>query len=263
MVVALSAPTQALFDPDTILSVAGYGQALRAWIPTVGSPQHRTATPIENVQPHEPVRFRIRLANTEGRRSSASYLVEKMYSWRGYTVGNPPRAHDRITLVASDDEHALATITVGFDHGARLAAEELYPQTVEQLRAQGARLCEFTRLAVDNDQQSREVLAMIFHIAYMYASRLNDRTDVLIEVNPRHVRFYRAMLGFEVAGEQRICPRVDAPAVLLRLKLRYAQEQIARYGGHRELSASMRSLYPLGFSPEEENGIVARLRELG
>jgi hypothetical protein len=77
------------------------------------------------------------------------------------------------------------------------------------------------------------------------------------------VRFYRAMLGFEVAGGERTCPRVDAPAVLLRLRLSYAQEQIARYGGHRELATSMRSLYPLGFSPAEEDGIVGRLRELG
>ena len=69
---------------------------------------------------------------------------------------------------------------------------------------------------------------MMFHIAYMYARRLHRCTDILIEVNPRHVRFYRSMLGFEVLGPERTCPRVNAPAVLLRLRLDHAQEQLAR-----------------------------------
>ena len=37
---------------------------------------------------------------------------------------------------------------------------------------------------------------MLFHIAYIFARRMHDRTDLLIEVNPRHVRFYERMLGF-------------------------------------------------------------------
>ena len=49
----------------------------------------------------------------------------------------------------------------------------------------------------------------------------------------------------------------------VRLQLDYAQEQLARFGGHRELAAKVRSLYPLGFSAEEENGICGRLRDLG
>ena len=39
---------------------------------------------------------------------------------------------------------------------------------------------------------------------------------VVIEVNPRHVRYYERMLGFEVIGPERMNPRVEAPAVLLR-----------------------------------------------
>jgi hypothetical protein len=51
------------------------------------------------------------------------------------------------------------------------------------------------RLAVDNMVQSRTVLAAIFHIAYIYGHRIRGCSDVVIEVNPRHVRFYRSMLG--------------------------------------------------------------------
>lgn len=270
---AVATETETL-EPQTIVAI---GERTDVWIP---QPVPRVAPALAPVDPDalaaratpegvsaalrdEVVRFKIRLANSEGMRSRASYLIQKMYRWRGYEVS--PLAPDRrpITIVASDAERALATISIGFDSKERLLADALYGAEVDRLRAQGARLCEFTRLAVDRNEQSREVLAMMFHIAYMYARRFAGCTDLLIEVNPRHVRFYRTMLGFEILGAERICPRVNAPAVLLRLDLAYCEQQIARYGGRRELAQTLRSLYPLAFSPREEDGICGRLRDLG
>lgn len=252
----LHPPEDHTLSYDTIIAVCGDEDelpALNGEIPLAG------ATP----KAPAPVSFKIRLANDEGRRSSASYLIEKRYGWRGYQTPSSAAAPNRITLVASDDERALGTITIGFDTPEGLLVDALYHEEVESVRAKGARLCEFTRLAVDLNRQSREMLAMLFHIAYMYAHRLHGCTDLLIEVNPRHVRFYQVMLGFETLGGERICPRVNAPAVLLRLDLSHTERQIARYGGHRELASSVRSLYPLGFSPQEEEGICGRLRALG
>ncbi len=208
-------------------------------------------------------RFRIRLASNAGQRSTASYLIQKMYGWRGYSASTPGAAVRGITLVASDAERALATISIGFDSQQGLVVEQLYPDEIAQLRREGASLCEFTKLAVDGAERSREVLAMIFHIAYMYSRRLNRCTDLVIEVNPRHVRFYERMLGFVPVGPERLCPRVGAPAVLMRLRLEHAQEQIWLFGGRRESGVSTRTLYPHFFSVEEENGIVARLLTLG
>ncbi len=211
-----------------------------------------------------PVRFKIRLANEQGIRSKASYLINKMYSWRGYAASGPKPAPNRVTLVASDAQRALATITIGFDSAEGLVVDDLYREEVDVLRREGAVLCEFTKLAVDRDQQSKELLAMMFHIAYMYARRMQACTDLLIEVNPRHVRFYQRMLGFRQLGPERSCPRVGgAPAVLLWLRLKHAHEQIAKYGGHKEMAAQVRSLYPLFFAPQEEDGIVGRLKAIG
>jgi hypothetical protein len=206
--------------------------------------------------------FKIRLANTEGRRSKASYLIKRQFAWRGYQVGSLAEVPaNRITLAAfSKDELPVATITVGVDSPAGLSVESVYPEEVQALRATGRRLGEFTRLAVDSMVKSRSVLAAIFHIAYIYAYRIRDCTDLVIEVNPRHVRFYEAMLGFIRCGEQRVDPRVNAPAVLLRLELGHAEAEIARYGGHAELANDLRVLYPLFFSPAEEQGIEGRLR---
>jgi hypothetical protein len=66
------------------------------------------------------------------------------------------------------------------------------------------------------------------------------------------VLFYKRMLGFGDFGRERLDPRVQAPAVLLRLDLAFAQQQIAEMGGRSELASKRRSLYPLFFSPHEE-----------
>ena len=215
---------------------------------------------------HEPVldtQFKIRLANTEGRRSKASYLIKRQYAWRGYQAsGLSGSLANRITLAAFDSEQTIATITVAVDSPSGLAVEALYPEEVRELRAAGSRLCEFTTLAVDNMVRSKAVLAAIFHIAYIYAHRIRGCTDLLIEVNPRHVRFYQSMLGFVKRGEERIDPRVDAPAFLLGLVLSRAEAEIARLGGHAELADQTRLLYPLFFSAKEEQGIEGRLRTM-
>lgn len=263
----------AVLDPQTIIAVGGSSEP---WIPRPtarATPRLAAVDPTRLRAPHrdsptlaalrEEVRFKIRLANSEGTRSTASYLIQKMYGWRGYAVSPLSRERSPITIVASDAERALGTISIGFDSSQKLLADQLYGPELDALRARGASLCEFTRLAIDRNERSRDVLAMMFHIAYMYARRFARCTDLLIEVNPRHVRFYRAMLGFEVVGEERACPRVNAPAVLLRLDLAHCEKQIARFGGRRELASTVRSLYPLAFSPAEEDGICGRLRELG
>ena len=88
-------------------------------------------------------------------------------------------------------------------------------------------------------------------------------TDVFIEVNPRHAPFYRRYLGFTRMGQERVCLRVNAPAVLLRLELSYVDEQIEKLGGRLDLAPSKRSLYPYFFSKDEETGIAGRLLRLG
>lgn len=82
-------------------------------------------------------------------------------------------------------------------------------------------------------------------------------TDVVIEVNPRHVRFYKRMLGFVEFGAERMCSRVDAPAVLLRLELDYV-DRPSSWGQSGSLRGE-RSLYPCFFATMDEVGIARRL----
>lgn len=206
--------------------------------------------------------FQIRLGSgTDGQRSGVSMLIQRMYAWRGLLTHAPSRIDDRpnqLTLVASRGTTMFGTLTLGLDSPEGLAVDELYPEELAEARANGARVFELTRLAIDPAFNSKEVLASIFHLAYIYSRLIHQMTDVFIEVNPRHVGFYKRMLGFRVAGEERRCARVDAPAVLLHLPLSYIDEQIEKRGDNPD--AASRSLYSHFFTESEQAGIMRRLQ---
>lgn len=66
------------------------------------------------------------------------------------------------------------------------------------------------------------------------------------------------MLGLCQIGEERICHRVHAPAVLMHLELDYVDAKVASLAGSCE--SRERSLYPYFFSQQEEEGLANTLR---
>ncbi len=194
--------------------------------------------------------YRVRRAGSPGQRSKACGLVDNMYSRRGYqtdSVPSIPRHPNSIILEASSGRNLFGTLTLGFDSGQGLLADALYQEEISSLRTAGRKLCEVSKLAVDPEYGSKEILASIMHLCYFYAHVIHNATDMLIEVHPRHAVFYERRLGFRQIAGMRTCPRVNAPAVLLHIELSYMQEQISKHGGSRDTKE--RSLYPY-FSPE-------------
>lgn len=205
--------------------------------------------------------FKIHVVGYGGGLCEASSLLERRYAWRGYSISPLalPSSH-RITLAASVGDATVATISAGLDGAEGMNVASLYPDEVQIMRDEGRMLCEFTKLAVHEDVRSRAVLAGIFHVANMYVSNLHGCSDVLIEVNPRHVRFYERMLGFQAVGDERLDPEVNAPAVLLRLELAHSARQIACWGGRSKSCERARSFYPYFFGAGEASEIESRLR---
>lgn len=204
--------------------------------------------------------FGIRLTDTAEGRNSASLLINKMYSWRGY-AGTHHFSDDpnRITLTATDNGEVVGTLTLGIDSEIGMAADQVFKEDLDEMRRRGARLCEFTKLAFDPAVRSKTALANLFHLAVIYARDIHQCTDIVIEVNPRHRRFYEYMLGFKRVGEMRMNTRVNAPAYLLSINLVFVSEQILKHGGTFSTAVNERTFYPYFFSPREEQGIIHRL----
>lgn len=206
--------------------------------------------------------FTIRLAHDQTRRAAGDLLAQR-YAWRGYRTVTLPRDQTgwRTTLTAhGDGESPLGTLTLELDGGPEgLSAAAAFAPEVTAMRARGLRLAEFTRLAVETTPNSQRVLAGLFHVGFVVAHRLRRCDTLLLEVNPRHVRFYTRMLGCQVVGAEREHPGVRAPAVLLSAPFAYIRAQIQALAGTQELAGSSRSLYPFAFSASEEALILARL----
>ena len=183
------------------------------------------------------------------------------YSQRGYL--RMPWAGDAepqlLTLSAMGELGTLGTMGVRLDGPQGLKADEVFGAEVAALRANGRRLCEFTQLALDHGTTSVPVLASLFHAAHLFAHQIRGVELLVIEVNPRHVGYYRRMLDFQVCSDVRQNPRVNAPAVLMSLDLAFAQQRIDALAGTRP--SSSRSLYPHFQDAEGQRRLLASLRE--
>ena len=204
--------------------------------------------------------FKIETVHDPARHCSASSLLSKRYGWRGYGAVRLPAigTDSHVTLAATHEGETMGTMTVGFDGPGQMNSDVVFGPELQGLRYAGRRVCEFTKLAIDPLIGSKRVLAGLFHVAYIVAFRLRHVDTLVMEVNPRHVRYYQRMLGADVIGDERLNVKVNAPAVLLSLEFTYVRDQIERFAGRPELASTERSLYPLAFTAEDEVGIVSR-----
>src|SRR5690242_16805517 len=109
--------------------------------------------------------FDIRVVEDPTQRTHASTLLQRRYAWRGYAAAPIERHARQVTLAALADDATVATITAALDRDDGLFVGRLYPDEVRRLRDEGRRLCEFTKLAVEESVRSHTVLGAIFHVA--------------------------------------------------------------------------------------------------
>ena len=193
-------------------------------IPSVQAPQRR----LDDDRRHDNTGgLRTFVAVSPQHRDAAERLVRKRYESRGYRFYSEamdfdtPMANDQrvVTLLAEDGGKALGTVTIRVDSTQGLLAQQSYGSEIEGMRNQGHTIGEVVKLAVEEGADWKSVLNALLQSAYLVAHRFLALTDLFIEVNPRHVRFYQRVFGFVVASAESVCDRVGAPSVLLRLEL--------------------------------------------
>lgn len=205
--------------------------------------------------------YSIHLVNSLKQRIKASTLIKRMYASRGYQTENTSvfsASPSQYTFEARQSQQLIGTLTLTIDTHDRLLADTLYQTELDQFRQQGRRLCEVSKLAFDSESGSKEIFASMFHIAYIFARCMHGVDDAFIEINPRHVPFYKRMLGFRQIGELRVCPRVNAPAMLLHLDLEYMGKQIITLAG--QLGHKGRSIYPYFLTQHKEKEIIRHIQ---
>lgn len=168
-------------------------------------------------------KFRIKLAETNVEKKAAYKLAYDAYQKKGYVDEN-----SKDLLVEEYDEWKGNAICIAVDHIGevvgtatvlcgnknKLPCSELFNINEYSSYYQTA---ELVRLAISEQcTYGLKVLQEMYVFLYLHSKGNFNTSYFLIEVNPRHVKFYEARLGFTKLHEGLPCPRVKgAPAVLL------------------------------------------------
>jgi hypothetical protein len=162
-------------------------------------------------------------------------LVHDTYLRMGYL--STPKPHgmlfgihtllpETVIFVAKSYRTVISTLTEIFDTELfGLPMDELYRKELDGLRSKGRKIVELSVLVTPVDFRWMNVFMYINKIMYLYSL---DRgvNDLCIAVNPKHVRFYKHIMLFEDLGPERYYPRVNAPAVALRVNMDCIKEKL-------------------------------------
>lgn len=213
-------------------------------------------------QARNPNVVRVRLARPRDVHEDASLLVQRRYQARGYQVRRTVADPALYTFAAYDKGRLVGTLGVRLDSPKGLKVDEVYGDEVAALRSRDLRLLELTRLAVAETASSKEVLGALFHTALLFGGVVRRCTHALIEVNPRHMAFYRRVLLFKPLGPERHLARVGAPAVALTLEIARLQAAVDGFFAAPNWREQTSSFFAHWFTPADAEGVLGRLQRL-
>ena len=188
----------------------------------------------------------IKLLTTQYKDEANNLIIER-YQWRGY---KPSIISDNsgYTLIALINNKVIGTITINIDSANKLAIDNTFT-IVNEIRQNSNKICEFTKLALDPILGTKKILISLFHCAVIIAYYIHNCDILLMEINPRHVKYYKRQFGFEQVSDEQINNSVEAPSTLLSISFSYVIDQISKFAG-LEIN---NNLYSFFFIKKEEH----------
>lgn len=215
---------------------------------------------LEKAKPQE---FTIKIANTLEEREAAFRLAYQIYLEKGYIKNNGnewmiqpyDNNPETVILIVLDSQKQVAgSLTLVFSETTKLPAEKIYLEEIAALKRKSEKMVEISRLVINPSyRNSKEVMNLLFNYLMIYSQYVKNYTSLVIQVNPRHVCYYKTLLKFDEIGAQKACPSVqNAPAVLLHLPLARCHSEITRCNSSAPGEKKDRSLYPYFLKHEQE-----------
>lgn len=126
---------------------------------------------------------------------------------------------DTATFITRVDGEVVGVISVvvdSLDFG--LPSDESFRAELDELRAQGRKICEGTNWLVADSHRNSAVMTELMRCSFAHAMAIGC-TDFLGTVSPGHAKFYK-LLGFEQISEVRsYSKKIEDPVVVVRLDL--------------------------------------------
>ncbi len=171
----------------------------------------------------------IKFAETREELVQSFSLVYQVYLQKKFIT--EPKSHrmlysiysllpETVHIVAKSYLTVISNLTVIFDTPEfGLPMDVIYRPEVDELRSQGKNVVELSSLATPREHCWKNMFHYLVQVMYWYTV-YKDIDFVCIAVNPRHVRYYKNLFPFEYMGPTRHYPRVEAPAVALKARVK-------------------------------------------
>ncbi len=179
-----------------------------------------------------------KIARTRDEREAAFRLVYRSYLRAGLCNENPlgiricpyqllPDSQMFVSLLKGE---VVATVSLIPDSANGLPMESLYPDEVNAAREQGLHIGEISCLADRRKDQRRIIQNLCELTRVMTHFALQQKLDGLMLVShPKHARFYKRFMGFELIGDIRtyrnVCDKLAEPLYFDFSSQRKAQVQ--------------------------------------
>ncbi len=167
----------------------------------------------------------VKLAETKDEFEAAFRIIHDSYVEQGYMKPDPSGLKvtkynalpGTLVIIAREDRQIVATISLVMDSLLGLPSENIFPDEIKAIRQGSLKMAEVAGLAISSMCRNKNVTMNLYHIMIAFAEFCGV-TELIISVNPHHVKFYRDVCMFEVASDVRMYKNLDgdAPAVLLR-----------------------------------------------
>jgi hypothetical protein len=177
----------------------------------------------------------IKIAENITEHRQAFSLVYQEYVQSGYIPNPIPNGEvfsvfnllpETAVFVVKSYQTVISTLSQFYDSKLfGLPMDSIYRDELSELRKKGRRIAEIGALATKGDYRWQNLFMYLCQIMYWFA-RYQRVDDLCITVNPKHVRFYKTIFLFEEFGPEKEYPKVAAPAVLLRLNMHRAENDI-------------------------------------
>ncbi len=228
----------------------------------------------KNLKPINNDEFFAEIATNEEDRKDVFRLAYQVYKEKGYTETNRnemlifpyDEAFDTTIIVAkNNDGKVVGSLTLVFDETTTLPSSAIFDEEIQALKDRQEKIVECSRLVIDPQfRNSKEILQLIFNYLLVYVYYIRKSTSLIIEVNPRHKKFYDSMLSFTPLSSEKSCPLVqNAPAVLMHLPMKTYRKQLEHYMALKanETPYKSRSLYSVFMNTKEELILAEELKE--
>lgn len=215
--------------------------------------------------------FTIKIANTLEEREKVFQLAYQIYLEKGYIkndyremlIQNYDMSKETVILMVQDNKKTLAgSLTLVFNEDGELPVEKIYKEEIKKLNIFPKKIVEISRLVVNHKHRNApEVLRLLINYLMIYSYHVKNYTSLAIQVNPRHVLYYKSLLEFDEIGGVKLCPSVqNAPAVLLYLPLSRYQAEIHKYASNSKQIKKGRSMYQYFLNPAQEKLVAQYLK---